>query len=103
MELINEDCRNIETKADVIHLGYIGNTINFLDHAHNCLNENGIAIFHEAYRNNWLGFKRRSDWGSIPQKFSKLMHKKGFVVEKFERVKFYGPSTSHIISILKKI
>ena len=103
MEIINEDCRNIETKADVIHLGYIGNTINFLDHAHNCLNENGIAIFHEAYRNNWLGFKRRSDWGSIPQKFSKLMHKKGFVVEKFERVKFYSPSTSHIISILKKI
>ncbi|SVA40732.1 uncharacterized protein METZ01_LOCUS93586, partial [marine metagenome] len=50
MEIINEDCRNIETKADVIHLGYIGNTINFLDHAHKCLNENGIAIFHEAYR-----------------------------------------------------
>jgi len=103
MEIINDDCRNIEAKADVIHLGYIGNTIDFLNHAHKCLNEKGIIIFHEAYRNNWLGFKSRSDWGSIPQKFSELMGSKGFYVEKFERVKFYGPSTSHIISILKKI
>jgi tRNA wybutosine-synthesizing protein 2 len=103
IEIINDDCRNVEEKADVIHLGYIGNTIDFLDHAHNCLNENGTVIFHDAYRNNWLGFKSRSDWGSIPPKFSKLMLNKGFVVVKFERVKFYGPSTSHIISILKKI
>jgi len=103
MEIINDDCRNIEIKADVIHLGYIGNTIDFLVHTHNNLNKNGTVIFHEAYRNNWLGFKSRSDWGSIPPKFSKLMRNMGFLVEKFERVKFYGPSTSHIISILKKI
>jgi len=103
MEIINDDCRNIEIKADIIHLGYIGNTIDFLVHAHNNLNKSGTVIFHEAYRNNWLGFKSRSDWGSIPPKFSKLMRNMGFVVEKFERVKFYGPSTSHIISILKKI
>ena len=102
IEIINDDCRNIDLKADVIHLGYIGNTIDFLDHTNNCLNENGIAIFHEAYRNNWLGFKRRSDWGIIPTKFSDLMKTKGFVIEKFERVKFYGPSTSHIIAILRK-
>ena len=102
VEIINDDCRNMKLKADVIHLGYIGNTIDFLEHTHNCLNENGIAVFHEAYRNNWLGFKSRSDWGSIPTKFSDLMKTKGFVVEKFERVKFYGPSTSHIIAILRK-
>ena len=102
IEIINDDCRNIEAKADVIHLGYIGNTIDFLDHAHNFLNENGTVIFHEAYRNNWLGFKSRSDWGDTPPKFSELMATKGFIVEKFERVKFYGPSTSHIISLLKK-
>jgi tRNA G37 N-methylase Trm5 len=102
VEIINDDCRNVKLKADVIHLGYIGNTIDFLEHTHNCLNENGIAVFHEAYRNNWLGFKSRSDWGSIPTKFSDLMKTKGFVVEKFERVKFYGPSTSHIIAILRK-
>ena len=102
VEIINDDCRNVKLKADVIHLGYIGNTIDFLEHTHSCLNENGIAVFHEAYRNNWLGFKSRSDWGSIPTKFSDLMKTKGFVVEKFERVKFYGPSTSHIIATLRK-
>ena len=102
IKILNDDCRNIELKADVIHLGYIGNTIDFLEHAYNNLNDNGIVIFHEAYRNNWLGFKSRSDWGSIPKKFSKLMDSKGFNVKKFERVKFYGPSTSHIIAILNK-
>ncbi len=102
MEIINDDCRNIETKADVIHLGYIGNTIDFLEHAYSCLNDKGTVIFHEAYRNNWLGFKSRSDWGTVPEKFSKLMGTKRFTVEKFERVKFYGPSTSHIIARLKK-
>ena len=102
IEIINDDCRNIDLKADVIHLGYIGNTIDFLEHTHDCLNTNGIAIFHEAYRNSWLGFKSRSDWGSIPTKFSDLMKTKDFDVKKFERVKFYGPSTSHIIAILRK-
>jgi tRNA wybutosine-synthesizing protein 2 len=102
IEVINDDCKNINVKADVIHLGYIGNTIDFLEHAYNNLNNKGIAIFHEAYRNNWLGFKSRSDWGSIPKKFSELMQTKGFSTEKFERVKFYGPSTSHIIAILRK-
>ena len=102
IEIINDDCRNVKLKADVIHLGYIRNTIDFLEHTHSYLNENGIAVFHEAYRNNWLGFKSRSDWGSIPTKFSDLMGTKGFVVEKFERVKFYGPSTSHIIATLRK-
>jgi len=102
IKVINDDCRNVKLNADVVHLGYIGNTIEFLEHTHNCLNKNGIAVFHEAYRNNWLGFKKRSDWGSIPTKFSDLMKTKGFVVKKFERVKFYGPSTSHIIAILRK-
>ena len=103
IEIINDDCRNIKLKADVIHLGYIGNTIDFLEHAHNSLNNNGIAIFHEAYHNSWLGFKSRSEWGIIPEKFSELMETKGFNVEKFDRIKFYGPSKSHIISRLKKI
>ena len=102
MKIINDDCRNIELKADVIHLGYIGNTVDFLEHAYNCLNDNGTVIFHEAYRNSWLGFKSRSDWGTVPEKFTKLMDKNNFIVEKFERVKFYGPSTSHIIAKLKK-
>ena len=102
MKIINDDCINIEMKADVIHLGYIGNTIDFLEHTHNCLNENGVVIFHEAYRNSWLGFKSRSEWGTVPEKFTKLMDKNNFTVEKFERVKFYGPSTSHIIAKLKK-
>ena len=60
--VLNDDCRNITHKADVIHLGYIGNTLDFLEHAHSNLNDKGIAIFHEAYNNNWLGLKRRSDW-----------------------------------------
>ena len=102
IKIINDDCRNIELKADVIHLGYIGNTIDFLEHAHNCLNDNGTVIFHEAYRNSWLGFRSRSEWGTIPEKFAKLMDENNFIVQKFERVKFYGPSTSHIIAKLKK-
>jgi len=102
VDILNEDCRNINHKADVIHLGYISNTLEFLEHAHNNLNENGIAIFHEAYNHSWLGFKRRSDWGTIPPNFSELMEKHGFITKKFERVKFYGPSKSHIIAYLQK-
>ena len=103
VEVVNDDCRNITQKADVIHLGYISNTLDFLEHAHSNLNDKGIAIFHEAYNNSWLGFKKRSDWGSIPTKFSKLMEENGFETKKFERVKFYGPSKSHIIAYLQKI
>ena len=101
--VLNDDCRNITHKADVIHLGYIGNTLDFLEHAHNNLNGKGIAIFHEAYNNNWLGLRRRSDWGSIPENFNELMIEKGFKTKKFERIKFYGPSKSHIIAYLQKI
>ena len=103
IEVINDDCRNINLKADIIHLGYIGNTIDFLENASNCLNENGIIIFHEAYRNNWLGFRSRSDWKGIPTNFSNLMKEKGLRVMKFNRVKFYGPSTSHIVATLTKL
>ena len=102
VEIINDDCKNVNIKADVVHLGYIGNTIDFLEHSHNNLNDKGIVIFHEAYRNTWLGFKSRSGWRIIPEKFTKLMSTKNFIVEKFERVKFYGPSTSHIVARLKK-
>ena len=103
VEVINDDCRNVTRKANVIHLGYIGNTLDFLEHAHKNLKDKGIAIFHEAYNNNWLGFKKRSDWVSIPEKFTELMLEKGFETKKFERIKFYGPSKSHIIAYLQKI
>ena len=103
VEVINDDCRNVNRKADVIHLGYISNTLDFLDHAHENLSEFGTVIFHEAYNNNWLGLKKRSDWGSIPDSFSRLIEEKGFNVNKFERVKFYGPSKSHIIAKLTKV
>ena len=103
VKVVNDDCRNIELKADVIHLGYIGNTLEFLDHARKNLNNNGVAIFHEAYNNSWIGFKRRSEWGTIPSNFSNIMMENGFTVNKFERVKFYGPSKSHIVAFLQKI
>ena len=102
IEVINDDCRNIKLKSDVIHLGYIGNTLDFLKHAYSNLNDNGIAIFHEAYNNSWLGFKKRSDWGGTSTKFNHLMERNGFAVEKLERVKFYGPSKSHVIALLRK-
>ena len=102
VDVLNDDCRNITRKADVIHLGYISNTLDFLEHARNNLNDNGIAIFHESYNNSWLGFKKRSDWRGIPTKFNRLMENNGFAVKKFERVKFYGPSKSHIIALLRK-
>ena len=103
IKIINDDCRNVNLKGDVIHLGYIGNTIDFVDHASSFLNQNGTIIFHEAYRNNWLGFKSRSDWKGIPTNFSNIMKEKGFKVDNFKRVKFYGPSTSHIVASLSKI
>lgn len=103
VEVLNDDCRNIERKGDVVHLGYISNTLNFLEHAHKNLNKNGIAVFHEAYNNSWLGLKRRSEWGDIPSNFSELMKNHGFITKKFERVKFYGPSKSHIVAYLQKI
>ena len=102
VDVLNDDCRNITRKADVIHLGYISNTLDFLEHARNNLNDNGIAIFHESYNNSWLGFKKRSDWRGIPTKFNRLMENNGFAVEKFERVKFYGPSKSHVVALLRK-
>ena len=102
VEVLNDDCRNIERKGDVIHLGYISNTLNFLEHAYKNLNKNGIAVFHEAYNNSWLELKKRSDWGRTPKKFESLMDVNGFSVDKFERVKFYGPSKSHIIALLRK-
>ena len=102
VDVLNDDCRNINRKADVIHLGYISNTLDFLEHARNNLNDNGIAIFHESYNNSWLGFKKRSDWRGIPTKFNRLMENNGFAVEKFERVKFYGPSKSHVVALLRK-
>ena len=102
IEIINDDCRNVNRLADVIHLGYISNTLDFLEHAHSNLNNKGIAIFHEAYNNSWLGLKKRSDWGTIPTTFSDLMEEHGFSTKKFERVKFYGPSKSHIIAYLQK-
>ena len=103
VEVINDDCRNFKSKADVIHLGYINRTLDFLKHSYNNINNNGVVIFHEAYNNNWLGFKKRSDWGSIPKLFKDLMQENGFTTKKFERVKFYGPSKSHIIAYLQKI
>ena len=103
VQVINNDCRNVDFKADVIHLGYISNTLEFLEHSRLNLNDNGIVIFHEAYNNSWLGFKKRSDWIGIPKKFADLMKEKGFLASKFERVKFYGPSKSHIIARLQKI
>ena len=103
IEIINDDCRNVTRLADVIHLGYIGNTLKFLEHAKNCLHEKGIAIFHEAYLNSWLGFKRRTDWEGIPKEFSKIMLEMGFFPNEFERVKFYGPNKSHIIAKLVKV
>ena len=103
VEVLNDDCRNIERKGDVVHLGYISNTLTFLEHAHKNLNKNGIAVFHEAYNNSWLGLKRRSEWGDIPSNFSELMKNHGFITKKFERVKFYGPSKSHIVAYLQKI
>ena len=58
IEIINDDCRNIEKKADVIHFRIHWKYNRFSEHAYDCLNANGTVIFHEAYRNNWLGFKR---------------------------------------------
>ena len=87
----------------IIHLGYISNTLEFLEHSRLNLNDNGIVIFHEAYNNSWLGFKKRSDWIGIPKKFADLMKEKGFLASKFERDKFYGPSKSHIVARLQKI
>ena len=103
VETINDDCRNVNRIADVIHLGYIGNTLEFLEHAKNCLRKGGIAIFHETYLNSWLGFMKRAEWKGIPERFSKIMSERGFFTTEFERVKFYGPNKSHIIAKLVKV
>jgi hypothetical protein len=55
-----------------------------------------------VYRNNWLGFRKRSDWNDTPAKFAELMDEYGYEVEAFGRVKTYGPSSSHIVARLKK-
>ena len=102
IEVVNKDCRDEYRKADVIHLGYIGGTCDFLSHAFNCLEYSGKIIFHEVYRDKWLGFKKRSDWDSMPANLSKKMNEHSCAVEAFARVKAYGPSSSHIVARLKR-
>ena len=102
IEGVNKDCRDEYRKADVIHLGYIGGTCDFLSHASNCLEYSGKIIFHEVYRDKWLGFKKRSDWDSMPTNLSKKMNEHSCAVEAFARVKAYGPSSSHIVARLKR-
>ena len=102
IDVVNKDCREEYRKADVIHLGYIGGTSDFLSHASNCLEYSGKIIFHEVYRDKWLGFRKRSDWGCIPANLSKKMDEHSYAVEAFARVKAYGPSSSHIIARLKR-
>ena len=99
VEVLNDDCRNIERKGDVIHLGYISNTLNFLEHAYNNLNKNGIAVFHEAYNNSWLELKKEVI-GEYTKKFESLMDVNIFIADKLKS-KFYGPSY-FIIALLRK-
>jgi len=102
VDVIESDCRDVMHKADIVHLGYIGGTCSFLQHSSDCLEPSGTIIFHETYRNNWLGFRKKSDWNGTPAKFAELMDEYGYEVEAFGRVKTYGPSSSHIVARLKK-
>ena len=66
-------------------------------------------FFNEKFKNTSAKFEvkiisiKEKSLPDVDDNFAKLMETEGFTAKKFERVKFYGPSKSHIISYLQKI
>ena len=104
IEVVHEDCRNVHQKADVVHLGYIGDTVRFLTHASAQLRNGGTVILHDAFRRSAYGVQRSSEWSAVPERLRHELEQAapGMYVTQVARVKNYGPATAHLAIRLEK-
>ena len=104
VEVIHDDCRNVRRACDVVHLGYLNGTLAFVPHVAGLLRRCGVMLYHEAYRNVWLGRLRRSDWRGVPEPLARELHATApeLTVTAVARVKSYGPGVSHLVARLEK-
>ncbi|OIR10270.1 MAG: hypothetical protein BEU05_01845 [Marine Group III euryarchaeote CG-Bathy2] len=98
VEVIEADCRDITREADIMHLGYIGDTVRFLSHAASQLRDGGAIILHDAFRRADCGVRRSRDWAVVPERLRRELERAapGLRVARVARVKGYGPATAHL-------
>ena len=104
IEVVHEDCRNVHQKADVVHLGYIGDTLRFLPHASAQLHNGGVLILHDVFRRSEYHVKRSSEWAAVPERLRQELEQEtpGLRVMRVARVKNFGPGTAHLAIRLEK-
>jgi tRNA G37 N-methylase Trm5 len=85
-------------EADIVHLGYIGDSARFLSHAASQLCDGGAIILHDAFRRADYGVRRSRDWATVPDPLRRELERAapGLRVTQVARVKEYGPATAHL-------
>ncbi len=100
VEIIEADCRDVEREADIVHLGYIGDTAHFLPHAALQMRAggDGTIILHDAFRRADYGVQRSGEWDAVPGQLRRELERAapGLRVARVARVKNYGPATAHL-------
>ena len=98
VEVIESDCRDVTREADIVHLGYIGDSARFLPYAASQLRDGGAIILHDAFRRADYGVRRSRDWAAVPDRLRRELEQAapGLRVTQVARVKEYGPATAHL-------
>ena len=98
VEVIESDCRDVTREADIVHLGYIGDSARFLPYAASQLRDGGAIILHDAFRRADYGVRRSRDWAAVPDPLRRELERAapGLRVTQVARVKEYGPATAHL-------
>jgi len=98
VEVIESDCRDVTREADIVHLGYIGDSARFLPYAASQLRDGGAIILHDAFRRADYGVRRSRDWVAVPDPLRRELERAapGLRVTQVARVKEYGPATTHL-------
>ena len=98
VEVIESDCRDVTREADIVHLGYIGDSARFLPYADSQLRNGGAIILHDAFRRADYGVRQSRDWAAVPDRLRRELEQAapGLRVTQVARVKEYGPATAHL-------
>ena len=98
VEVIESDCRDVTREADIVHLGYIGDSARFLPYAASQLRDGGAIILHDAFRRADYGVRQSRDWAAVPDRLRRELEQAapGLRVAQVARVKEYGPATAHL-------
>ena len=98
VEVIESDCRDVTREADIVHLGYIGDSARFLPYADSQLRDGGAIILHDAFRRADYGVRQSRDWAAVPDRLRRELEQAapGLRVTQVARVKEYGPATAHL-------